>query len=106
MKVSEMIKLASAGFKASDIKAMIEQEAEELKIPEEPKKDPEPEKKVDVKPEPKEDFEALYMKTLEELGETKKKLEAAQADNRNAGRANGLPTIDDEFKKAQELFRR
>lgn len=106
MKVSEILNLAKAGYKASEIKALADQEAEELKTPEEPKKDPEPEKKIDVKPEPKEDFEALYMKTLEELGETKKKLEAAQADNRNAGRANGLPSIDDEFKKAQELFRR
>lgn len=112
MKTSEVIKLAMAGFKASDIKALMEaenKEAEEAakeqeekkELPEEPVKEPE-EKVI----EPQKDFEALYIKALDEVADLKNKLDAAQSANRSEGRLTEPPTLTDEFKKVQELFRR
>ena len=114
MKVNEILNLVKAGYKASEIKALIDQETEEAKAPAPESTpapvvvpaEPAPEVTPEVKPEVPTDFEALYNKTLEELTQTQEKLAAAQAENRNRGVVNPIPTLEDEFKKAQELFRR
>jgi len=114
MKVNEILNLVKAGYKASEIKALCDQEAEEAKAPAPEASpapvvvptEPAPEVTPEVKPEVPKDFEALYNKTLEELTQTQEKLAAAQAENRNRGVVNPIPTLEDEFKKAQELFRR
>lgn len=118
MKISEILRLTAAGFKASEIRAFMEDEKKDETPAQEPTPDPAPapaqEPTSDPVPAPalaeekdmKPDFEALYNKTLEELTHTQEKLAAAQAENRNRGVVNPIPTLEDEFKKAQELFRR
>lgn len=105
MKISEIIKLIAAGFKASEIRAFIEDEKkdETPAPPPEPAPTPEdPAEEKDMKP----DYEALYEKALDEIADTKKQLEAAQAANRSAGRTDPSPSLDDDFKKVQDLMRR
>lgn len=110
MKVNEILNLVKAGYKASEIKALCDQEVKEAEAPapevKAPEASPAPASTPEVKPEVPTDFEALYNKTLEELTQTQEKLAAAQAENRNRGVVNPIPTLEDEFKKAQELFRR
>ena len=103
MKISEIIKLTAAGFKASEIRAFMEDEKKDDTPAPEPTPTPEaPAEEKEVKP----DFEALYKKALDEIADTKKQLEAAQAANRSAGRTDPSPSPDEDFKKVQDLMRR
>ena len=111
MTVAEMIKLAQAGYKAGEIKDLMKLEKEELEA-----KTSLPAEAVEVKPsEPeittndvKPDFEALYKQAMVDMDQIKKELNAAQLSNQSAGSREAVQqfNINDEFKKAQDLFRR
>lgn len=100
-KISDVVKMISAGFKAEEIREMIKLEKE---LPKEEKTEPEkapeiatPEVKTEApKEEPKPDYEALYKKALEDLS-------AAQSENRS--KDVKIADIKTEYEKALELFR-
>ena len=83
MKLSEIIALSKAGFKAAEIRAMMqdpepeepEEEPEELEEPEEPEEAPEEPEEEPEEPEKEPDYKALYE-------ESQKQLKKAQQLNR------------------------
>ena len=83
MKIKDILALTRAGFKASEIKKMIEEETAEPEpdqvtepnqSPEEPETiEPEdPGKDEQDEPEPEPDYKALYAETLNKLKESQK----------------------------------
>ena len=106
MKITEVIELCKAGFKAADIKKMMDQEAEEKNAPEPQQELPKEKPAEEVKEAPKENFEALYKKTLDELTKTKEDLNAAQMFNQSKGVADPVPGIETYQKNLTELLRR
>lgn len=121
MTVKEVIQLTAAGFKAKDIKELMDLEAagknetneDNSKDPGKTEKKPDetkdpgqdqkaPEDSEDMKP----DFEALYKQTLADLDQTKKDLAAAQINNQSAGTREADSDIQIEREKLKDLFRR
>ena len=91
MKLEHVLELVKAGFDKDEIMKMVDS-GEEV-TPEEPEEKPE-ESKPEEKPEPKQDPYAAYVqamqKTMDEMRETLKKIQAANV------RGTSLPENKDE----------